>query len=77
MKMYQKSGFNRLAKLIAVLGFAVTYITLIVIESRVSEKEAFIVFPIVSIIGALAAFIVTRLVYWVVDGFNESKDESV
>lgn len=77
MKMYQKSGFNRLAKLIAVLGFSVTYITLIIIAPRVGEEEALIVFPIVSIGGAIAAFLVTRSVYWVVDGFNESKDERV
>jgi len=77
MKIYQKPGFNRLAKLITVLGFFVTYITLIVTEYGVNEEEAFIEFPILSIIVALVVFLVTRLVYWVFDGFLESKDESL
>ena len=77
MKMYQKPGFNRLAKMIAILGFIATYITLIVFEGSVNGEEAFIVFPIVSIIAALGAFVLTRLVYWVVDGFSQSNDKSV
>ena len=75
MKMYQNLGFNRLAKLIALLVFVATYTVLIVQAYSINEEQAFIVFPIVSIIGALGAFLLTRLVYWVIDGFIESKDE--
>ena len=77
MKMYQKTGFNRLSKLIALLGFVVTYIILLVEEHSISPSEAFIEFPIASIIGALCAFLLTRLVYWVIDGFTQSKDSSI
>lgn len=74
MKMYQKTGFNRLAKLIALLGFVVTFITLLVEARSVSDDQLFIAFPIASIIGALCAFLLTRLVYWVIDGFTQSKN---
>ena len=77
MKLYQKSGYNRLAKLISLLGVVLTYIILTVIEYSVQTEEALIVFPIMSIHSGLGTFLLTRLVYWVIDGFNESKNESI
>ncbi len=77
MKLYQKSGYNRLAKLISLLGVVLTYIILTVIEYSVQTEEALIVFPIMSILSGLGTFLLTRLVYWVIDGFNESKNESI
>ncbi len=70
MKMYEQAGYNRLAKLIAMLSFPVSLVALIAInEGSWSTDEV-----IVSAMAIPVAFIVTRLVYWVIDGFKKPKN---
>jgi len=73
MSLYKEQGYRRLAVLIAIIAFIVTYTALCMNEYRVQPEEAFIGFPIVSVLTAGGAFILTRIIYWVIDGFK-SKD---
>lgn len=78
MKTSKKEGFRRLAILIAAGSFFVTYLILWIVEEsggRVSEEEAFIQFPIVSIIVAGIIWGFTKGVYWVIDGFRKQNDK--
>lgn len=74
MGMYQKEGFNRLAKLIALLGFIAAYTVLFITGGRLYLHIIFIAYPVISSLYALGFFVCTRLIYWVIDGFKASKD---
>jgi len=74
MSIYKQKGFNRLAKLIAIMSFFITYIILYVMSYNLDNEEVFVVFPIVSLLCSVGAFVFTRLVYWVIDGFKDSED---
>ena len=76
MGIYKEAGFNRLAKLIAIVAFFLTFATLLIILSGVNGDVAFIIIPIISLFGAAGAFIFTRLVYWVIDGFKKNDDKN-
>jgi hypothetical protein len=71
MKLKHHTGFKRLGWLITFGAFVITYIVQIVNESRISEEEAFIEFPIISVVIALIAFVFVRATYWVIDGFRK------
>ena len=73
MKLKDHPGFKRLAVLITLASFVITYILLIVNERSVSEEEAFIEFPIVAVLIALITFVFVRITYWVVDGFRKEE----
>ncbi len=70
MAIAQKTGFKRLAILISVIAFIVAYIVLTVNERSVNDKEALILFPIISLLVSLGVYLLIRSVYWVIDGFQ-------
>lgn len=78
MGVYQEKGFNRLAKAIAILTFAVAYLLMMFfgeIPKHQSENEyLFIAYPIVSLICSAGAFGITRLIYWTIDGFKNAEE---
>jgi len=73
MKLNDRVGFKRLARLMAILTFFVIYIILYSNERIVSGEEALIQFPIISLIVAISVYILIRSIYWVADGFLASK----
>lgn len=75
MKLKDQPGFKRLEAFITFAGFGLTYIYLVVNERRVSQEEAFLVFPIISALIALIAFVFVRGLYWVIDGFGKQNDD--
>ncbi len=79
MGLYQKQGFKRLSGLIAFLGFVITYIItysiLLICEKYFEWWELFDIRLIfIPLLGAYCAFIITRAVYWVIDGFQIDKE---
>lgn len=75
MKLNDSTGFKRLSRLITVLSLFATYFMLLANDSRVREEEAFIQYPIVSLLIAISVYILIRSVYWVVDGFRADKEQ--
>lgn len=71
MKLYQQTGYKRLAILISILGFIVTLMTLIILENHVDKGDVGD-FLVASSLIAVGVYIMTRLVYWVIDGFSSS-----
>ena len=76
MSMYKQKGFNRLTKLITIITFCVMYATLCFMSRLPREDDFFIIFPIISVLCSCGVFILTRLVYWVIDGFQDSEDQT-
>lgn len=74
MGIYNKQGYRRLAILIAIITFIATYTILVMTTYSVDEADMFVVIPIVSSLWAAGVFVLTRIVYWVIDGFI-SKDK--
>ena len=73
MKLKEQLGYKRLAILITVGSFVLTYILLVINEKRVSPGDALIAFPIQSALIALITFLFVRATYWVIDGFKKDK----
>lgn len=73
MRLKEHRGFKRLAVLISLVSFIIAYIFLFINERMVNEKEAFLVFPIIAAIIALATFVFVRIIYWVADGFKNEQ----
>jgi len=81
MKLKDQTGFKRLALLVTLLSFVVTYIFLILNEGRVSDDEFLLEFPIIALLISLFTYILVRITYWVIDGFsktdiNKTNDEN-
>ena len=75
MKLYDHTGYKRLTFLIAIVGFIFMYIILVKYNRRAAELEVFIIFPIISALTALLIYALTRIIYWVVDGFRSEKEK--
>ena len=73
MKLKDHPGFKRLAVLITLASFVITYTFLIVIERYIDPEEAFVEFPIIAVLIALVTFVFVRITYWVVDGFRKEQ----
>ena len=71
MKTYEQEGYNRLAKLLSIIAFIVTFIILSATIRRLQPEHIFIAFPIASILVAALVFFITRIIYWVIDGFKK------
>lgn len=64
-------GKKRLRLLVSVLVAIATYIYFFVNEYRVSNGEALVQFPVLAVLGFVAAFILITAAYWVLDGFEK------
>ncbi len=73
MKVNDRLGFIRLRRFLTAASFFISYFFLIIREQSVTDKEAFVEFPIQSLLFAAAVFIFIRGAYWVVDGFIEER----
>jgi hypothetical protein len=67
MGLYQQPGYKRLAIGIPVVVFLVFFI----VSGAIGDE--FIYSLSGSVVGAILAYALTRLVYWVVDGFKCSE----
>ena len=65
MKLKNHPGFKRLAVVITLASFVITYFLLLVSGGRISDEEALVEFPIASVVIALITFV------FVVDGFKK------
>ena len=72
MKTYEKPGFNRLAKFLSLFGFVPGYI--ITYHHTVGFINMWIFSSLLGSFFALCIFFFILLVYWVIDGFVESKN---
>ncbi len=72
MSKNKKEGYRRLAVLVSIGSFFVTYLILFITEKYVSSKEAIIEFPIISLAVSVVLFFGIRLIPWVNDGFKSN-----
>jgi len=70
-KLKDHPGYKRLSYFVPFIIFIISYVLLMLNESRVSDDEAFVEFPIISGLIALFSYIILRITYWVIDGFRK------
>jgi hypothetical protein len=67
MGLYNQAGYERLA-----IGISVVIFVLVFLLSAANNDE-FAYSLIGSVVSALIAYALTRLVYWIIDGFKSHK----
>ncbi len=67
MGLYQQPGYKRLAITIPIVVFVGALITMGFLEETFGASCA------VSVVFSILSYAVTRLVYWIIDGFKSHK----